>query len=279
MPELPEVETVCRQLDPILRGRTLNRLQILDTKLRPKLKCFAAGSPLTEVRRRGKLLVLCFAEGGVLAVHLRMTGRLIWQPAADEAESGNAASMFVHQSSHATKHLRAVLAFDHGELAFYDSRRFGTIEPFTTFSEVPCAGLDPLNGELSLAVLQQLLKSSKQTMKSWLLRQDRIAGIGNIYASEILFDARISPQKTAQVLSRSECDRLFASIRKILRSAIEHCGTTFSDFQDSTGSVGSFQQYLQVYGRAGERCRRCRKLVKRVVEQQRSTFYCPGCQR
>ena len=126
--------------------------------------------------------------------------------------------------------------------------------------------------------MTELLGTSAQPLKAWLLRQDRLVGLGNIYASEILHAARLSPFAGAGSLNGREVRRLHSATRRILQRAIRNCGTTFSDFQDARGASGSYQRLLAVYGRDGEGCRRCRATIERVVQQQRSTFYCPGCQ-
>ncbi|NIM61201.1 MAG: DNA-formamidopyrimidine glycosylase, partial [Acidobacteria bacterium] len=140
-------------------------------------------------------------------------------------------------------------------------------------------GVDPLSEAMTIERLAEMAAAARQNMKAFLLRQDRIVGLGNIYASEILYDARISPRRRATALRPAEIKRLHASTQKILRRAIENCGTTFSDFQDAHGVTGSYQQYLGVYDREDEPCGRCGRKIRRIVQQQRSTYYCGGCQR
>jgi formamidopyrimidine-DNA glycosylase len=193
-----------------------------------------------------------------------MTGRLTW--CADPVLAERA-------------HLRARIALDRGALLFHDTRRFGTFSWYRSEEEARPEGIDPLSPELTPARLAALLQESRQNVKGWLLRQDRLAGLGNIYASEILHAARISPLRASGTLRKEEVRALLRSTRRILLRAIENCGTTFSDFQDARGLTGSYQRYLAVYGRAGERCRRCGDTLRREVQQQRSTFFCPGCQR
>ena len=264
MPELPEVETVARQLAPVLVGREVRALSILDVRLRngpvPRLR----GRRIEEVSRSGKRILVRFSDDLWLAVHLRMTGRLIWLDDSRRAERA---------------YLRARLALDRGTLAFYDTRRFGTFDWFRSAEEARPAGIDPLDGTLSVARLRELHGKSPQNIKTWLLRQDRLVGLGNIYASEILHAARISPRRRARTLDADETEQLLRATRTILERAIRACGTTFSDFQDSRGEIGSYQRFLRVYDREGERCRRCGSTVVREVQQQRSTFWCPGCQR
>jgi formamidopyrimidine-DNA glycosylase len=270
MPELPEVETVARQLRPVLTGRRVERLRILDPLLRTARVPPLAGRRIESVRRSGKQVLIGFGprdRGDAplwLAVHLRMTGRLLW---TDESGPDERA------------HLRARFALDRGRLLFRDTRRFGTFRWFDSERAAAPAGIDPLDPALDAGLLQRLVAGARQNAKAWLLRQDRLVGLGNIYASEILHAAGIDPRRDAGSLDARAVARLHAATRRILRRAIDACGTTFSDFQDARGVEGGYQRYLRVYGREGERCRRCRGLVVRAVQQQRSTFWCPGCQR
>ena len=184
------------------------------------------------------------------------------------------------------RHLRARFKLDGGALLFYDPRRFGTLEVVPADAaqpgapaELQGAGVDPLGSAFTKAKLATLLEGSRQALKPWLMRQDKLAGIGNIYASEILFAARLHPERLAGSLDSGETTRLHAEIKRVLKAAIKHCGTTFSDFQDAHGAPGGFRRLLKVYGREGQACRACGALVQRVVQQQRGTFYCPACQR
>jgi len=271
MPELPEVETVARQLAPHVVGRTVRALRIFDPLLRVQKTPRLRGRTITSVRRAGKQVLFAFGPPGHsgrslwLAVHLRMTGRLIWAPNARvEARE---------------ERPRARFALDRGALLFADTRRFGTFRWMRDEREAEPQGVDPLSDAMTVGRLCEMAGRARQNMKAFLLRQDRIVGLGNIYASEILHHARISPRRRASALRPKEVERLHGSTRKILIRAIENCGTTFSDFQDAHGVSGSYQQYLGVYGRENEPCDRCGGTIRRIVQQQRSTYYCGGCQR
>jgi len=270
MPELPEVETIARQLAPLLVGRRVRDLTVLDPRLRTAPALRLAGRKIEAVSRSGKRVLVRFsgARAGKdplwLTVHLRMTGRLIWLDAGSRLDRA---------------HLRARMRLDRGALAFYDTRRFGTFEWFRSAEAARPDGIDPLSAELTPVRLRALFGTSRQGIKPWLLRQDRLVGLGNIYASEILHAARIAPGREVRTLDEDESSRLCRAMRAILRRAIRACGTTFSDFQDSHGEIGSYQRFLAVYDREGEPCPRCRRPVVREVQQQRSTFWCQGCQR
>lgn len=164
-------------------------------------------------------------------------------------------------------------------MVFSDPRRFGTLAIVPGGTPAKGGGVDPTTAEFTPESLGALLAGSRQAMKAWLLRQDRLGGIGNIYASEILFAARLDPRRGAGTLGPQDVRRLHAAIRAILRRAIRHCGTTFSDFGDVRGRPGGFGRLLAVYGREGEPCRCCGRGVRRIVQQSRSTYLCGHCQR
>ncbi len=284
MPELPEVETIVRQLSPVVRGKKVIKALIIDEKLASSGLGLLAGARIQGLERLGKQLVfhLCDARGEefYLGVHLRMTGRLIWIPArTSHTPIARKAVRFVHQQPRPKKHLRSILELEDGDLQFSDVRRFGTWTVALRREALLPEGLDPLSKELDAAKMKELLGNSKQPIKHWLLRQDRLVGLGNIYASEILFAARIRPDRAAGGLRLEEIENLRRATRAILLRAIKHCGTTFSDFQDSRGELGSYQAYLKVYMREGEKCFHCQKLIERCVMQGRGTYFCRKCQK
>lgn len=271
MPELPEVETVARQLQDCTAHRRIRALTINDSKLPGDGAAAVTGCRIDSVRRYGKRIVMALIPprrrkpSMWLCVHLRMTGRLLY------CANGETAIPVKRKP-------RAVIELDHGAIEFHDTRRFGTIEVTDDFSSVLPAGVEPLSDEFTCGRLAELINGSTTPLKIWLLRQDRIVGLGNIYASEICFRAGIHPTVPAGRLNKSQLRRLHRAIRSILTAAIKHCGTTFSDFQTASGSPGDYLRYLKVYGREGRPCRRCRGQVERIVQGQRSTFFCPACQ-
>jgi formamidopyrimidine-DNA glycosylase len=270
LPELPEVETVARQLAPLLRGRLLRRFEVLDPLLSVPNRHLLRGLQAQKVTRDGKQVSLVFrrtdARGAScrLLCHLRMTGRLIWL-ASGETPRG-------------TRHVRARLHFDRGCLIFLDPRRFGTMRVSGSGERPRPQGLDPTSPAFTAGALERLVRGSRQALKAWLLRQDRLVGLGNIYASEILFAARLDPLRKAGSMRSDETRRLHRATREVLRRAIRHRGTTFADFGDAHGLPGGFQRLLTVYGRDGEPCRRCGRPIERLLQQGRSTFRCPACQ-
>jgi len=266
MPELPEVQTISTQLHPLVKGQRIKKVQVLDPRCTDQDLTELRGWRVEGAERLGKQVGLELSRGRRrrwLAAHLRMTGRLQW-------EEG--------QGPWARPHLRAVLELERGALLFVDVRRFGTLRHSDDAGELVPAGMDPMSGDFSARALGELLGESRQELKVWLLRQDRLVGLGNIYACEILFRARLSPWRGAGSLTRAEVATLRRCTREVLTRAVEKCGTTFSDFQDATGSIGGYQKYLSVYGREGLACRRCGAPVSKSTQQGRSTFYCGPCQ-
>jgi formamidopyrimidine-DNA glycosylase len=272
MPELPEVETIVRSLGPGIRGRVIARTELL---FKPLLRraprgglAGLTGRRVLGARRRGKMALIECEGGWTLVFHLKMTGQLLL---ADGCEAPD-------------KHTRLVVRFRDGggELRFRDVRKFGFLlclpgDPEESCAELSCLGPEPL--DIALEDFRRILRPKKGRIKSLLLNQQIIAGIGNIYADEILFDSRIHPETPAAALSAKAVARLWESTRKILTLAVEAKGSSLSDYVDAEGKPGSFQFSHKVYGRAGEKCGRCGASVRRIVVGGRSTHFCPKCQR
>lgn len=278
MPELPEVETVRRELAPELEGRRIQRVRIYqpDIVLPPRpaggLEPRLADARVEQVGRRGKYLLLHVrppdAEPAVLQVQLRMTGRFALGRGPDVPET--------------LTHVAAELHLDDGRILWYDDvRRLGGFRLLTSseWAEVERQlGPEPLEPEFSASRLGRILARSRAPIKNLLMNQARIAGIGNIYASEALHAARIDPRRPARELRPPEVRRLHAAVRRVLRRATAAAGTTVRDYRALNGRAGGFQVRLRVYGRAEEACPRCGEEVRRIVQAGRSTFFCPGCQ-
>ena len=265
MPELPEVETITRDLAPKLTGRRIASVHAdwsrsIDERGLPSSTL--EGDVIEDVRRIGKYIVLSLESGRTLAIHLRMTGQLIVDPPQDVA------------------HTRVVVRFtDGGALAFADARKFGRFRIIEGDPrEALQVGIDPFDRALTPRRLRELLRGRTTPIKVWLLDQRRVAGVGNIYACEALFYAGIRPRRAAGRLSAEQRARLLHSLRTVLRKAILHRGSSVDDYVDAEGKQGEFQKRLAVYGRRGMPCRRCKATIRRVVLAQRGTFYCPLCQ-
>ncbi|MGI8480187.1 MAG: bifunctional DNA-formamidopyrimidine glycosylase/DNA-(apurinic or apyrimidinic site) lyase [Gaiellaceae bacterium] len=267
MPELPEVETIRSQLAPRLAGRTLVRVEILDPRLTRPTDLFEVaeeleGDSILAVERRGKYLVLRLESGLALLVHLRMTGSFGFEP---------------------TSHERAVLELDDGtRLAYRDVRRFGTwlvvedaeLEPYLAGKN----GLEPLSARFTAEWLAARLAVRRAPVKSVLLDQRVVAGLGNIYADEALWRARVNPLRRARGLDSDELRRLHRAIRAALRTGIERQGSTLSEYRAPDGSRGTMQKEFRVYGRDGLPCPRCGTTIAKTRVGGRGTWYCPRCQ-
>jgi len=272
MPELPEVETVRRTLLPVIGARIASvwdsgkGLHMARRPPRKKLQQLI-GAQITAVRRHGKYLLLDTDGTKSLLVHLGMTGRLRIQPARAPQAS----------------HTHLVLGLGKRVLAFSDARRFGQIDVFERADERLHPALAPLGPDgLEPGVDADLLYASsrkrRSTLKAFVLDQSVIAGVGNIYASEALWRARLRPSKRAHRLTAASARELAAAIREVFEHALERGGTTLSDFVDADGTAGENADYLWVYDRAGQACPRCQTVIKRTVHQGRATYYCPTCQ-
>lgn len=274
MPELPEVEVIRRGLTPHLVGRKILAVVNAGRKLRlpvPKarLQELVVNGSITELSRRAKYLLIHMANGAVLVIHLGMTGRLRIFPANTP--------LVRHD------HLRFRLDNDQ-ELRYNDTRRFGAILVFGSQQAMAqelfaALGPEPFDQEFSADYLLDMARARKQPVKNFLMASRTVVGIGNIYASEILFAARVSPIKPAVKITKKSWQNLVAATRKILAAAIESGGTTIADYVDGNGRPGYFQLQLQVYGRGGEPCRLCQGRITKIKQAGRATYYCPRCQR
>ncbi len=276
MPELPEVETVCRGLAPHLVGRRFTAIEQRTEKLRIALpERFAerlTGRTVTAVARRAKYILVHLDNGAVMLVHLGMSGRMVIHGDPPPAPA---------------RHDHVVFHTDAGDtIIFNDARRFGLIT-LTTVNELDshpllaALGVDPIDEALSGATLAPLLEGKKTPIKAALLDQRVIAGIGNIYASEILFRAGLSPRRSAHTVAGVRAARLARAIPAVLHEAIEAGGASLRDYVQASGELGYFQHRFAVYDREGERCPGCDCAggIRRIVQSNRSTFYCPRRQR
>ena len=294
MPELPEVETIVRRLAPRLRGRTVVRAEVRrPNAVRGAPRRFeraVTGATIESVTRRGKFLVFRLADGRVWWSHLRMTGQWrVDRPPGTRGGGGRIREPADSSSgaNDAEPYARAVFELDDGSLlTFVDVRTLGEMEVLTAAGwarREAAMGLEPLGPAVTPEALSRLLTASRRPVKEFLLDQTRVAGSGNIYASEALWRARISPRRRAWNVGPARARRLHRAIVDVLFEAIEKAGTTLGetsqDYVDSEGVPGGFQEFLAVYDREGEPCRRCRTPIRRIVQGQRSTYYCPRCQR
>jgi formamidopyrimidine-DNA glycosylase len=269
MPELPEVETIRRRIAPALEGKRFERVEISDPRLtRPEdpleVAAELVGEQVERVDRRGKYLIVRFASGRALLIHLRMTGSLLRDP-----REGS--------------HIRAIVGLDDGsEIGYRDVRRFGTwlllepgeLEPYLGAR----VGEEPLVAAFTARGLGSRLEGRRAPLKAALLDQRTLAGLGNIYVDEALWYARLNPLRPAGSLDRNELRRLHRGIRKALELGILRQGSTLTDYRMPDGSSGSMQKEFRAYGRTDEPCDRCGTPLAKIRVGGRGTWYCPVCQ-
>jgi len=272
MPELPEVETIRRQLEPEVRGATIAELEVLDPRwTRPvapeEVSGPVAGRRIEALGRRGKYLLLRLDGGDTLVMHLRMTGNLLL------TEHGQPDQAY----------LRARIRLGDGrELRFTDARRFG--EAFLLGAEAleerfrGRLGVEPLSKEFTTEELGRTASGSRAPLKSFLLDQARLAGVGNIYADEALFRARLHPLSPAGSMREEHLGALRDGVIEALSAGLDGGGASIDDYRDARGERGSMQDEFLVHRREGEPCPRCGETIRRIVVGGRSTYYCPGCQ-
>ena len=295
MPELPEVETVCRQLEPELAGHQIDSLEILDkrwTKPVPTAKVEAAvhGAMIEGLRRRGKYLLLELEGGRTLVMHLRMTGNLVLverEGAGDDSgerrlDPSEGRRLYEGERSTPERHLRArFLLDDDRELWFTDPRRFGEaflVDEAGLEVRFERLGVEPLSDDFTVEALAQIASGRRVPLKSFLLDQSGVAGVGNIYADEALFRARLHPLSPAGSMRSEHHEALREAVIEALEAGIEGGGASIDDYRDGRGERGTMQDSFLVHTREGEPCPSCGAPITRIVVSGRSTYYCPSCQ-
>jgi formamidopyrimidine-DNA glycosylase len=297
MPELPEVETVMRGLGPVLIGRYIAAVELRREGLRfPFPEGFAAGLKgrrVVNLQRRAKYILVNLDDGHCLLVHLGMTGR--FTVLGDNARPHNLGEFYFEQGAVGAgsgPHDHVVFLLDNGvQIVYTDHRRFGIMDllhenEMASHKLLKDIGVEPLGNEFSADFLAARFRKKLAPLKAALLDQRIIAGLGNIYVSEVLHRSRLSPRRKAGTLVRkntndARLNDIVRHVRDILNEAIAAGGSTLRDFSSTDGSDGAFQQRFAVYDRAGEKCQApgCRGTIRRIVQSGRSTFYCPSCQK
>lgn len=273
MPEMPEVETIRRQLAEKIIGCMITDVTISLPRLfkwptANEVKAYLIHQTITAIKRRGKYLLLTLSNERVLVIHLRMTGRLLYQ---------------VKNQKH-DPYTRIVFHLDNDkELLYADTRTLGTLyvmseAELTNITGLTSMGPEPLTPEFTLDYFQTLLAKRHGKIKALLLNQQAIGGLGNIYADECLAVAGIDPERPASDLVPIEVGKLHAAVNRVIKEGIEDGGTTFRDYKNSEGASGTHQHRLWVYGRTGQPCRRCGELILKKIVAGRGSHYCPNCQ-
>jgi formamidopyrimidine-DNA glycosylase len=283
MPELPEVETVRRGLAPVMEGQVIAQARVNRPDLRwpfpENMADRLTGTRVERLRRRSKYILADLSSGETLLIHLGMSGRML--------VSGDPLGTFVHDHPAPEKHDHVVLDMGQGaRVTFNDPRRFGAMDLMDTAEAerhplLVSLGPEPLGNGFSESYLSGMLKGRRTPIKSALLDQKIIAGLGNIYVCEALYRARIHPARKVNRISEARLGALVPIIREVLQDAIAAGGSSLRDFRQADGELGYFQHSFDVYGREGAPCRSegCADTVRRIVQSGRSSFYCASCQR
>ncbi|TSC93059.1 MAG: formamidopyrimidine-DNA glycosylase [Candidatus Berkelbacteria bacterium Licking1014_7] len=297
MPELPEVETIVRGLDKVLSGKKISAVKILNKKSFLGERSEILGKKIIAVRRRAKYIIFELERGKYLLIHLKMTGQLIWQSQKipnNKVVGGHPDEMYRRQDKLPHKYTRVYFEFDDGSRLFFnDLRVFGWIKIVDQgelktllsdlgFEPLPYTKNDRKSGELLILGVSNLnsiiQKYPRRRIKDLLQDQKLIAGIGNIYSSEILFCAGVLPGRAAGSLTAREIRKIYQSINRVLSKAVKLGGTSMSDYRKVDGSKGGYLDEAGVYAREGEKCRKCAGKIKRKKIGQRSAYFCPHCQ-
>ncbi len=297
MPELPEVETIRRDLIKVLIDKKIVDVQVINkTPVKEGVENFKKNllnKKIKSIERIGKLMMLDLSDGNFLLVHLKMTGQLIYRHGHKIIEGGHnlparpndhLVGRVFKENDLPTKYTWVMWKFnDGGQLYFNDMRKFGYLKIVDKKAKekiVAKYGIEPLTKNFTLANFKKVLTKRKTSIKSVLLNQALIAGIGNIYADEVCFAAAIRPDSSVAKLSEVEIKKVFNVCESILKKAIAHKGTTFKDYVNAHGGKGNFSDYLQVYKRVGEKCLRCKKgIITSKKIGGRTSHYCPVCQK
>jgi formamidopyrimidine-DNA glycosylase len=284
MPELPEVETISNQLNKTIKGKIIANIQILRSKSfqgDPKL---ILGKKVTRVFRHAKVINVAFQnEFPLTLIHLKMTGQLIYKDDNQRFVGGHPTQDWVNQLP--GKHTRVIFTFkDHAKLFFNDLRVFGWVKVISNSLDLKkelksFTGVEPLSSKFTLNKLKEIIDKINRPIKLLILDQQKIAGLGNIYANDALFGARIDPTRPAKSLSSPEIKALHQSIIKILKIAVKLGGTSQRDYRQINGSMGNYQDHFLVYKKEGEPCPICGSTIVKIKLGGRGTYYCPQCQK
>ena len=285
MPELPEVETIRLQLDNVLKGLRINEVEVLTKKSFLGDPEEIRGKKIIGVKRRAKITIIELEGGIYLAIHLKLTGQLIYQKKNQKSKIKDQKDGPFEVRELPNKFTRVSISFDNGgKLYFNDLRIFGWIKVIKDISEIGEDKLGPEANdekEFSLEYFINILNKTKKPVKLVIMDQEKLAGVGNIYANEALFMAGILPNRPSNSLTVEEISNLRNCIIKVLNESIEHKGSSDEDeaYRQITGEKGTHQNYILVYGKSGQKCPRCGGTIKRIALGGRGTFYCEKCQK
>lgn len=280
MPELPEVETICQSLQGIIGKKIVNVIKNRNDLrfILPNFKKIEGDCHVKAVSRQAKVIRIFFSNEQILLIGLGMTGRLILQKKNSEMNENS------HEVKY-SKHNHVIFEFDDGDRLIYnDIRRFGFMEichrnVLNESKSLAKIGIEPLSQEFTGAWLFAKCQKSSKPIKNFLMTNEIIVGVGNIYASESLFESHILPTRIAKTLSQKECERLAVAIKNVLQCAIASGGSSLKDYANADGQTGYFQHSFKVYGRDGEKCNSCGDVLQKIKQLGRSSFFCKFCQK
>jgi formamidopyrimidine-DNA glycosylase len=299
MPELPEVENLRRGLEKNIIGQRVLRVKVLKPKLvsgkgnvrmasQRKVREFEQGlkgGEISKVDRRAKNLIFQFVNGKVVLVHLKMSGQFVYKSKSDNKSVTGGHPIELSEKQLPNKHTHVIFELSKGTLYYNDTRMFGYLlyypsaEAFEKENHFALLGLEPFDKKFTLKYFKESLKNKKGKIKSVLMDQKVVVGLGNIYADESLFEAKIHPERGAASLKSTEVARLHKAIIRIMNRAIEVGGSSVATYRLLDESIGNYAREHKVYGKEGERCFRCKKQLKKIIIQSRTTIFCLNCQK
>ncbi len=283
MPELPEVETIKKSLQKSIAGKKITGIEILLAKQFQGKKEDVVGEKITSIDRRGKILKISLSNGKSLLIHFKLSGQLVWAPkVGDGFTLGHPIPFAGDELPAKTTHV--IFNIDGGRLFFNDLRQFGWIKVVDEAGlekEIGKLGIEPFDKEFTVDYLKKIFSKTARPVKIVLMEQEKIAGIGNIYANDALFEAGIMPTRPAKSLKDEEIEKLRKAIIKVLEDGLKYGGSSAADeaYIKPSGERGEYQKHFRVYQRNGQKCSRCGGTIKRINLGGRGTFFCPDCQK
>jgi formamidopyrimidine-DNA glycosylase len=283
MPELPEVETIRRSLQKTIIGKKIANIEVLLAKQFQGKKEDVVGTKITSIERRGKILKISLSNGKNLLIHFKLTGQLVWVSKTGERITVGHPIPFAGSELPA-KTTHVIFNIDGGKLFFNDLRQFGWIKVVDkegVNKEVGKLGPEPFDKEFTVDYLSKVFSKTGRPIKIILMEQEKMAGIGNIYANDALFEAGIIPTKPAKKITKEEIIKLRKAIVKVLKEGLKYGGSSAADeaYIKPSGEAGEYQKHFRVYQRDGQKCRKCKSIIKRIKIGGRGTFYCSSCQK
>jgi formamidopyrimidine-DNA glycosylase len=285
MPELPEVETIARQLEKVIVGKKVVEVDVLSSKSFQGQRNELLGNKIVKVDRHSKMVVWHLDNPDlVVLIHLKMTGQLVWRPKSDslgkQIAGGHPSQDW--NASLPNKHTRVVIKYGDGSVLFFnDLRKFGWVKllPSSLFLEM-LSKLPPdvTDKEFTLKIFGEILSRTRRSVKLVVMDQQKVGGLGNIYINDALNLAKINPQRPANSLKPAEVKKLYLAAKKVIDLGIKYGGATYSDYRDTRGQGGKYQEHFLVYGREGEKCHNCGGKIAKFSLGGRGTYWCPNCQ-